>query len=186
MSESFFRSVNPNINQLVHKDESEYSPLGFVRVKIGQRDVLCRTLIDSGNLFGTCISKALADKLKLKLNHSNKRVGTADRTNSVHVIGRVSKPIRIYIENIRQPIIIRPYVLQHLSHPLNLGQSFLRRYNCDMYFRGTHIIFKCLGELTHLEAKAKPLYTCSVDKRFTRVLQLWRGGEGKPPPPPIH
>ena len=73
-------------------DESSYLPLGFVKVKIGQRNVLCRTLVDSGNLFGTSISKTLADKLKLKLNYTNKRVGTADKQHSVRVIGRVSKP----------------------------------------------------------------------------------------------
>ena len=106
---------------MVHKDDPVHPPLGFVRVKVGQRNVLCRTLVDSGNLFGTCISKTLSDRLKLKLNYTNKRVGTADKTNSVRVIGRVAKPFRLFIENIKKAVLIRPYVLEHLSHPINLG-----------------------------------------------------------------
>ena len=128
---------------MVYKDELGYPPLGFVRVKIGQRDVLCQTLVDSGNLFGICISKKLSDKLKLKLNYTNKRVGTAVKTNSVQVIGRASKHFRLYIENIKRPVVIPPYVLEHLSHPINLGQAFLGQNNYDMYFRGKHIILKC-------------------------------------------
>ena len=163
-------------------DESHYTPLGFVRVKIGQRNVLCRTLVDSGNLFGTCISKTLSDKLKLKLNYTNKRVGTADKTNSVRVIGRVAKPFRLFIENIKKAVLIRPYVLEHLSHPINLGQAFLRQYNCDMYFRGKHIVLKCQGGLTCLESKTQPLCKYTVDDRIKHVLQLWKRGGGNPPP----
>ena len=91
-------------------DESQYTPLGFVRVKIGKRNVLCRALVDSGNLFGTSISKSLADKLKLKLNYTHKRVGTADKKHSVRVIGRVANPLQLYIENIKRLMTIRPYV----------------------------------------------------------------------------
>ena len=167
---------------MINNDESGHPPLGFVRVKIGQRNVLCRTLIDSGNLFGTCISKALSDKLKLQLNPTQKRVGTADKTRSVQVIGRVNKPFRLYIENIKRPVKIRPYVLANLSHPINLGQSFLRQYNCDMYFRNKHIVFKCQDGLTCLEAKARPLHTYSVDDRFRQVLQMWKSRGGNPPP----
>ena len=163
-------------------DESRYTPLGFVRVKIGKRNVLCRTLVDSGNLFGTSISKNLADKLKLQLNYTHKRVGTADKKHSVRVIGRVSRPFQIYIENIKRPIYIRPYVLEHLSHPLNLGQAFLRHNNCDMYFRGKHIILKCRENLTCLESKLQPLTRHTVDSRFEHVLQLWKKGGGNPPP----
>ena len=159
-----------------------HPPLGFVRVKIGQRNVLCRTLVDSGNLFGTCISKNLADKLKLRLNHSHKRVGTADKTNSVRVIGRAAKPFRLFIENIKKAVLIRPYVLEHLSHPINLGQAFLRQYNCDMYFRGKHIVLKILDGLTCLESKSQPLHKYTVDDRIKHVLQQWKRGGGNPPP----
>ena len=163
-------------------DESRYTPLGFVRVKIGKRNVLCRTLVDSGNLFGTSISKSLADKLKLRLNFTHKRVGTADKKHSVRVIGRVASPLQICIENIKRPMYIRPYVLEHLSHPINLGQAFLRHNGCDMYFRGKHIILKCRENLTCLESKVQPLTRHTVDSRFEHVLQLWKKGGGNPPP----
>lgn len=40
--------------------------MGYVRVKMGHRAILVKTLIDSGNLYGNLISEELARRLKLK------------------------------------------------------------------------------------------------------------------------
>ena len=92
-------------------------------------------LIDSGNLFGPCISLDLAKKLNLNINKRTRKIGTADKSAQVTVIGRVKSPLKIYIEGVAVALQIRPYVMEKLSHPMNLGQSFLRENNADLIFR---------------------------------------------------
>ena len=162
--------------------EADMHPKGFIRVKIGSRDVLCRALIDSGNLFGTAISSDLAKRLNLKLNHTNKRVGTAVKSGSAQVIGRVKVPFKIYLENIKKSVKIRPYVLQNLSHPINLGQNFLRYYRCDLYFREKSVMMTSKVGCTELFSKEKALSCPSSDKRVQQVLLNWKKGGGNPPP----
>ena len=151
-------------------------------MKIGGRQILGRALVDSGNLFGTAISSDLAKRLKLKLNHSHKRVGTADKTDCVKVISRVKTPVKIYIENVKKSVLIRPFVLDNLSHPINLGQAFLRYNNCDLYFREKNIILNIGQGCTQLYTKGRSLTSPSTDDRICRVLVGWEGMGCNPPP----
>ena len=136
--------------------------------------MLCRALKDSGNLLGTAISSELAKRLKLPLNRTNSRVGTADRTNSVQVVGRAKKPFNICLENMKGSVKIRPYVLKNLSHPINIGQNFLQYHQCDLYFRER-------TGCTALCSEKKPLICPSTDVRLQRVLAKWEKDGGNPP-----
>ena len=66
------------------------------------------------------------------LYHTNKRVGTADKTNSLRLIGRVKNPLKIYIKNIKKAVLIRLFALDRLSHLINLGQTFLHYNNLEI------------------------------------------------------
>ena len=110
-------------------------PLGYTRTLIGK--TVIKTLVDSGNLFGTICSEKLAKQLKLSITPCSLKAGTAVAGQQVEVIGKV-KPFFIVIENIKQPMLISPIVIRNLSHPLNLGEAFLRQYNANLTFdKGT-------------------------------------------------
>ena len=130
-------------------------------------------LIDSGNLFGPCISLDLAKKLNLTINKRIRKIGTADKSAQVTVIGRVKSPIKIYIEGVATALHIRPYVMEKLSHPMNLGQSFLRENNADLIFREKYVIMKLRQGTTRLFPKSRPISAPSIDQRVSYVLDLW-------------
>ena len=130
-------------------------------------------LIDSGNLFGPCISLDLAKKLNLNINKRTRKIGTADKSAQVTVIGRVKSPLKIYIEGVAVALQIRPYVMEKLSHPMNLGQSFLRENNADLIFREKYVILKLRQGTTRLFPKSRPISAPSIDQRVRRVLDLW-------------
>ena len=148
-------------------------PIGFARIRFAGRNVLCQALVDSGNLFGPCISLDLAKKLNVKINKKIKKIGTADRSSQVTVLGRVSSPIKIYIEGIALAVAIRPYVMEKLSHPMNLGQDFLRKNNADLIFREKYVILKLRQGTTKLYAKSRTIGAPSIDQRVKHVLDLW-------------
>ena len=53
---------------------------GFVRVKIANRGIITRVLIDSGNLFGTLMSESFCKRLTLPVVGRQLSVGTASKT----------------------------------------------------------------------------------------------------------
>ena len=77
---------------------------------------------------------------------------------------------------------IRPYVLQNLSHPLNLGQNFLRYHRCDLYFREKTILLVNRLGCTALHPKQHSLSRVSTDARVQTVLNAWEKGGRNPPP----
>ena len=111
-----------NVNELGGK---RLAPAGYVRVKIRNRAILVKTLIDSGNLADDIISEDLSEALGLKLKEVTGVIGTAAAGGSLKIVGRAG-PITIYLEGITYPCVIRPYVLRGMNHAMNLGNKFLR------------------------------------------------------------
>ena len=109
----------------------KHIPLGYTRTLIGKTFI--KTLIDSGNLFGTICSEKLAKQLKLSVSPCSLKGGTAVAGQPVEVLGKV-KPFFIIIEDIEQPVLIEPIVVRNLSHDLNLGEAFLRGHNASLTF----------------------------------------------------
>ena len=156
-------------------------PVGFIRTKIHSRNVLVKALVDSGNLCADLISEELSTTLKLKLKPTTKEVGTAATSGSIKIIGRAPK-IRLFIENIKKTIIIKPYVVRDLAHPMNLGQSFLRRNNAKLNFEQNGAMLEIKGETAKLQHRRVPLNTDTIDLRIQKVLSVLKDQGGNPSP----
>ena len=163
-----------SLQRVAHLDQKKpfrnLPPAGYIRVKIANRSVLARCLIDSGNLFGNLISEKFAQTLRLKIVGSEKIVGTASEAGKLTILGKVSSPLRIYLENVSKVVSIQPYVVRELSHPLNLGQQFLREYSADMAFREQGIQLKICNSATYLTAGGVSLGRATIDHRIKQVL----------------
>jgi len=70
------------------------------------------------------ISEEFAIAARINYTPAEKKVGTAEKGGSVKIIRR-SVPFKIFIENIPQAVVIYPFVVKDLSHPVNVGRDFL-------------------------------------------------------------
>ena len=71
-------------------------PLGYTHTLVGKTFI--KTLIDSGNLFGTICSEKLAKQLNLSVSPCSLKAGTAVAGQPVEVLGKV-KPFFIVTRN---------------------------------------------------------------------------------------
>ncbi|MGB0246440.1 MAG: reverse transcriptase domain-containing protein [Paracoccaceae bacterium] len=143
--------------------------VGYVRTKIYKRNILCKTLIDSGNLFGDLISEKFAKLLNLPIFGSQRTVGTASAKGSVTIMGK-TKPIFVYLEGIHGHCQIEPYVVKDLAHCLNLGETFLRRNNADLTFRMNGVQLRIRNSCAMLASSDKSLTHKSIDSRISKLL----------------
>lgn len=149
-------------------------PLAYVRGKVKSKMVLVKILIDSGNLCNDLISEKLAKCLNLKIDSSiQKNVGTACSNSKVHMVGK-TKPIIIYLEGLKYPVIIEPWVIKDLAHPINLGEKFLRRYNANLQFTSDGIRLKIKNHSVDLKSPSFNLTENSVDSRIKPVVEYYR------------
>ena len=142
--------------------------------------VLVKILIDSGNLCNDLISEDLAKTLNLKIDKSVQRnVGTACSNGKVRMVGR-TKPIVLYLEGLKYPVIINPWVIKDLAHPINLGEKFLRRYNANLQFTADCTRLKIKTHSIDLKTPNFNLAENSVDSRIKPVVD-WYKYVGKNP-----
>ena len=169
----------PELNKLINylketpNEGNTKTPLGYIRCKIYGRNILVKTLIDSGNLYADLISEELAKKLKIPYDKINKEVGTASQDGSIKIIGR-AKNMKIFLEGIKTPIVVHPYIVPGLAQQVNLGQTFLRTYQADMIFRPTGTLLKIGSDSTKLVVKTAPLTRPSIDTRILPVINEWK------------
>ena len=100
------------------------------------RDVSCPALLDSGNLWSTCMSRELFDQLgftqeDLDPNYQPTKVGTAREGESLSILGRLRRFIHIRLGTSETKLKCRPAVVNDLSMPLNLSASFLKQHSID-------------------------------------------------------
>ena len=117
--------------------------------------------------------------MKLSITGREKTVGTAANNGSVTILGR-TKPFKIYLEGIKEALEVHPYVVRDLSHPLNLGQSFLRIHNADMSFRENGIRLCIKNNATLLESSDSCLTKDSIDTRIKQILDKFRDNGQNP------
>ena len=138
-------------------------------MKSGTR-VFIKALIDSGNLFGDIMSERLANLLKIKYKPCTNKAGTAVANQKVHVLG-LADPFDLILEGLEDPIKVQPYVIRSLSHDLNLGEHFLRRYKAGLKFEGNKATLNLNNHSLELVSRSKPLIRNSKDQRFISVME---------------
>ncbi len=136
-------------------------------------------MIDSGNLFGDLISEDFAKLLHLPITGHSKTVGTASTNGSVTILGK-TKPFKLFLEGISEAVKVHPYVVKNLSHPLNLGQSFLRANNADMSFREKGVQLRIKSSSTMLDTSDSSLIKSSIDVRIKQILDRFKEDGSNP------
>lgn len=86
------------------------------------------------------------------------------------------------MEHIKNPFIIEGYVVKDLSHAINLGQQFLRRYSCELFFRPSGVHLKVGHDVTPLQVFKTDITRPSIDTRITRVLETYKAAGCNPIP----
>ena len=162
-----------NSNTITTVSTGNLEAKGFVRVKMANRNIITKVLIDSGNLFGTLMSESFCKRLSLPIVGKQLSVGTASKSGHVVILGR-TKPLKIYLENIKRVITIQPYVVKDLAHTINLGSHFLRQNLAELTFKPTGVALKMGNDITILESGRMALERNSLDIRFQPVLDKYR------------
>ena len=97
---------------------------------------------------------------------------------SVSIVGRLIQPLQLHIENISTPVFLRPYIVEELSHPINVGRDFLGRYEGKLDFEGHAGLLELGGQKVKLIAKWEELCHARVtDCKLRRVMDLPGGSD---------
>ena len=95
----------------------------------------CIALVDSGNTWTNCISLELLNKLGYDVDELESVTGgrckTAKKGAEMRVLGRVKKPIRIQLGDMKTKFKDRPMVLEGLSMNYNISGNFLKFHQID-------------------------------------------------------
>ena len=125
------------------------------------------------------ISEEFAKLLHLPITGHPKTVGTASTNGSVTILGK-TKPFKLFLEGISETVTVHPYVVKSLSHPLNLGQSFLRANNADMSFREKGVQLRIKGSSTMLDTCDSSLTKPTIDVRIKQILDKFKEDGSNP------
>ena len=156
----------------------EYWPStsAYVRVKVFKKTILAKMLIDSGNLVSDLISREFANLAGLQYEPERKKVGTAAKGGSVSIVGRLIQLLQLHIEKISTPVFLRPYVVDELLHPINVGRDVLGRYKGQR--EGNAGFLEVGGQKVKLIAKREELCHAGVtDCKLRRVMDLPGGSD---------
>ena len=96
------------------------------------KGIECYALVDSGNLFRTCISEHLMNKLNVKLEDLSgitDKVGTAKKGDKLQVLGEFPHHVYIKLGESSTRFKTRPVVVRDLNMPMNLSAKFLKMHN---------------------------------------------------------
>ena len=119
---------------LASLDEAPGLPRQFLPVHINGLE--CKALLDSGNLWRTCISPELMHALGLTRQDlrplgQDVRVTTAEKGKGLTILGEVRQMLTMSLGSATTKFKFRPVVIDKLSMPLNISASFLRRHHMD-------------------------------------------------------
>ena len=94
------------------------------------------------------------------------------------IVGRLIQPLQLHIENISTPVFLRPYVVEELSHPINVGRDFLGWYKGKLEFEGHVGFLEVGGQKVKLIAKQEELCHAGVtDCKLRRVMDMPGGSD---------
>ena len=127
-----------HLGKPLNDDFKKYAP---IRVN-GQ---FCKALVDSGNLWRTCISEEMLARLgwtkkdltKLRIG----AVGTAKKGSSLKVLGETKVPVKIQFGDQDKKIKCKPVVVRGLTMEMNLSGPFLKQHQIDqLHSRGCLLV----------------------------------------------
>lgn len=106
----------------------------FVPVSIG--GVICKAMVDSGNLWKNVLSLDFLHQLGLTRDDLREvpgihEVGTAKSGAGLKVLGELKTPIHLRFGGCATRFKCRPVVLEGLSMPFNLSGPFLAQFGID-------------------------------------------------------
>ena len=106
----------------------------FAYFKVKQRNIFGLALIDTGSLVHSAIvsgdfCESIGGKISSPMDHW---VGTVDGQSKGLQVIEVGESWLIYLEEMEDSYVLMPLVIQGLSHSVNLGMSFLQKYNLKM------------------------------------------------------
>ena len=151
-------------------DGNNRRPVGYIRAKLFNRNILVKTLIDGGNMFGSLISEELAKVMKVQVRGRAKSVGTAAKHSTVTVLGKATKPVKLFLEGVDRAVTFQPYVVRNLAHPINLGECFLRDIESDQMYRKKGVWLRIHDNCVGLAEANLDLTKPSIDARFQNTL----------------
>jgi hypothetical protein len=106
----------------------------FVPMSIG--GVICKAMVDSGNLWKNLLSLDFLHQIGLTRNNLQKvpgiqEVGTAMSGTGLKVLGELKNPIHLGFGGCATRFKCGPVVLEGLSMPFNLSGPFLAKFGID-------------------------------------------------------
>jgi len=151
--------------------EAISSPTPYVRVKVRGKEIYAKGFIDTGN---SCKNSLINEDFFYlcggEFLHSHKvMLNTAAQGEGLPVLGQ-AKSIKIYLEGINKPFIIKPLVVRGLTHPINLGMSYLQSHHCELKSSPMRTILKFGRQSARLVSKEDPVMPGhSTDIRFSKT-----------------
>jgi hypothetical protein len=106
----------------------------FVPMSIG--GVICKAMVDSGNLWKNVLSLDFLHQLGLTHDDLQEvpgiqEVGTAKSSTGLNVLGELKTPIHLQFGGCATRFKCRPVVLEGLSMPFNISGPFLAQFGID-------------------------------------------------------
>jgi len=134
-------------------------------------------LVDSGNLVNDLISLEFAKKIRVPFTPVEKKIGTAAKGGSVNIVGR-SEPFKIFIENMPKAVVIHPFIVKDLSHPINVGRDFLGRNGGKLEYNPQEGYLEIGGDKVKMVKKRAVINDHTVtDVRLLKVIQQFGQNE---------
>ena len=92
-----------------------------------------RILVDTGNLVGDLVSKALEDSLRLQYRPDCWPIAMASTEGQLMAIG-VCNPMQLKVKGLDRVFTVQPLVVEGLSGEMNVGRDFLGQNRCTLVF----------------------------------------------------
>ena len=108
--------------------------------------------------------------MKIQIRGQAKSVGTAAKNSTVTILGKATKPIKLFLEGVDRAVSFQPYVVRNLAHPINLGERFLRDLGSDQMYRKEGVWLKVHNHCIGLAEADLDLTKPSINARFQQIL----------------
>ena len=138
-----------------------------------------KAIVDSGNTTtsGSVVSTSFLERHKIQWKRYpvGRPVGTAKRGSTLQIIGQV-KELNIMIKGFPNSFIINPMVIDGLSHPINLGAQFMKKYKMSLSFNNVQgeLRQEQSGGSTQLVATLGETTPLGEEDEVARVLEALR------------